>query len=362
MLAEKNNLLNFETLYQDGFFIKANASHRRNHTRKSLKTREERMQAALREIIKRLKNSDEDEDSIKKKRKLEEKIAEIHNLREELNEKIQQRLDGKRPDKVDAEKISINPTDGDSSIMKMKDKSYANAYMKITAVDAKADIIVGSVVEGYYDESHRAVQLFRLSNKNCGGLGRYTSVCFDSAFNTLGTCAWFDTLGVEVIAPTKQHEHAERNPGENRITFDYDEKTHTVLCSEGFILTEKERYVDSQKGSLQFVFCNEQACKSCSRLGDCTSSKNNYRLLRLDSRNPLQKKVLERYKSKEGQKIYKKRSHVAETFQGDLKNNGKFDRFHRRGQQKVRIESILHDIVWNLRRIFNSKSTEIIWT
>jgi transposase len=361
LLAEKNKLLDFGTLYQDGFLIKANASKQKSYNRKSLNHREKKLHAALEKVMEKLKNAEEDNDINQPKKDIEKKLSAIKRLQKELNEEIEKRLNGKRFEKVDEEKVSINTTDRDSSLMKMKDGSYANGYLKITAIDSKADIVIGSVVEGYYDESHRAVQLFRQSNKNCEGLGVYDSVCFDSGFNTMGSCCWFETLGVKVIAPTKHYENEKRNPDVSAITFEYDEKNHTVMCSEGAVLYEKEQYVDSKKGARLFYFGNEEVCGICCRLKECTTSSRGYRSVTIDSRHVIQKCALERYKSEAGQKIYAKRLHAAETFQGDLKNNGKFDRFYRRGIEKVKAESILQDIVWNLRRIFNSKSPEIIW-
>ena len=361
ILAEKNDLLDFETLYQDGFFIKANASKSKSYTKNSLKKKEKKVEEALEEIIQKLKETNDDTDS-SEKRKLEKKLEDLHKFQDELNEKIQNRLLGKKPDKVDKDKITINTTDSDCSLMKMKDKSYANAYLKITAVDSKRDIVVGSILEGYYDEPHRSVQLFQQSNSNCEGLGNYASVCFDAGFNTMGTCSWFKVLGVDVIAPTKQHENEVRHPKQDAITFDYNEDTHKVTCSEGATLFEYSALPDHQSGSMTYSFRNKDVCKKCSRLSDCTTSKRKYRSVQIDSRYLIQKAVLERYKSYEGQKIYKKRSHVAETFQGDLKKNGKLERFQRRGKAKVKIESVLHDITWNLRRIFNSKGSELVWT
>jgi transposase len=362
LLAEKNKLLDFGTLYQDGFLIKANASKQKSYTRKSLNHREKKLHAALEEVMEKLKNAEEDDDVNQRKKDVEKKLSTIKRLQEELNEEIQKRLNGKRDDKVDEEKVSINTTDRDSSLMRMKDSSYANAYLKITAVDSKADIVISSVVEGYFDESHRAVQLFRQSNKNCERLGVYDSVCFDSGFNTMGTCSWFEVLGVTVIAPTKDYENKRRNPDTTVVTFEYDEKSHTVRCSEGAVLYEEKRYVDPKKGTRLFHFGNKGACGTCSRLKECTTSSRGYRSVTVDSRHVIQKRALEKYKSETGQEIYAKRLHAAETFQGDLKNNGKFDRFYRRRKETVRTESILQDIVWNLRRIFNSKSTEILWT
>ena len=366
LLADNNKLLSFETLYQDGFLIKANASKEKNYTLKGLDKKEKKLSEALDNIFEKLKEDIIAPETIKEKQELEEKLKKILELKDELNKKIKNRMDGKRPDKVKnrLDKIAINSTDKDCNIMKMKDGSHANAYLKITAVDSKADIVVGSSVHGHFDESHNSVKLFKETNKNCSKTGKqYTSVCFDSGFNTLGSCVSFKAMGVEVTSPTKQFENEKRNPEKykNKISYQYNVEKHCVICSEGGVLTEKSRYECEKKGTVFYKFRNKEKCKCCERRPECTSNKKGYFEARVDSRQPYQQQVLDKFKSKEGQKVYKKRMHTAETYQGDLKQNGKYERFYKRGVPKVYIESILHDAVWNLRRIFNATGSNIAW-
>ena len=366
LLADSNKLLSFESLYQDGFFIKANASKEKNYTLERLDKKENRIREALDNIFAKLKEDEIAPETIKEKENLEKKLKKISELKVELNQKIKNRLEGKRPDKIKdkLDKMTINSTDEDSNVMKMKDGSYANAYLKINAVDSKADIVVGSSVHGHFDESHNAVKLFKEANKNCSKTGeQYKSVCFDSGFNTLGSCVSFEAMGVEVISPTKQYENETRYPEkhEGKITYQYDDKKHCVICSEGAILTEQSRYESENKGTVFYKFWNKEKCKCCDRRPECTKNKKGYFEALVDARQPYQQRVLDRYKSKKGQELYKKRMHTAETYQGDLKQNGKFERFYKRGMPKVYLESILQDVVWNLRRIFNATGYEIVW-
>lgn len=366
LLADNNKLLSFESLYQDGFFIKANAAKEKNYTLERLDKKESRIREALDIIFAKLKEDEIDSETIKEKKELEEKLKKISELKIELNKKIKNRMEGKRPDKVEdrLDKITINSTDKDCNVMKMKDGSYANAYLKINAVDSKSDIVVGSSVYGHFDESHNAVRIFKEANENCSKTGeQYTSVCYDSGFNTLGSCASFEAMGIDVISPTKQHENETRHPEkyEGKIKYQYKAEEHCVICSEGCVLGDKSRYVSEKKGTVFFKFWNKENCKRCERLSECTSNKKGYFEALVDSRQPSQQRVLDRYKSDKGQEIYKKRSHTAETYQGDLKRNGKFESFYRRGRSKVCLESILHDTVWNLRRIFNTTNYDIAW-
>jgi transposase len=365
-LAEKNGLMSFSSIYVDGFMVKANASKGKNYTLRRIAKKRKDLDEALATVLQKLQEAEDQVNLIKEKADIEEKMSRISELKEELNRKIASRLKGKRPDKVKESETSerINATDPDSSLMKMKDQSYANAYLKINALDGKADILVGSVVEGHYDESHNAIKVFNESNENCITCGRqFQKICFDSGFNTLGSCTSFKAMDVIVIAPTRQHENEtrENETSDKKVSHHYNGETNSVVCSEGNVLTQKSQHVEAAKGTIFKKFWNIEACRKCARISECTKNKQGYFQARVDVRQPIQQEALSRYLSEEGKELYRKRSHVAETYQGDLKKNGNFDRFFRRGLKKVRIESLILDTVWNLRRIFNEKGMQIAW-
>jgi len=364
-LAQRNNLLNFECLYQDGFFMRANASKKRSCNLKGLNKREKKLSTALEEVLEQLQSNEEEGVLLEARTKVEKDLAKITSLKEQLNAKISQRTKGMIPCKARAksEKITINSTDSDSDLMRQKDDSVANSYLKVCATDSKADIVVGSETSGHNDEPHMALGLFKKVQDDFKDMGKYDKVIGDAGFTTLENCEAFEKENVQLIGPTREHEHQVRNPGAKKdaSTFTYNEKQHRVYCSEGAVLYEEEKYHDKYKNTTIYVFSNKEACKRCPILGKCTNSKRGYRRVKMDKRSPAQKRTLEQYKSEPGKKLYKKRSHTAETYQGDLKQNGKFIQLFRRGLKKVRVDSMLYDIVWNLRRIINATQGNIVW-
>lgn len=360
ILAEKNNLLNFKALYQDGFFLKANASKSKNYNRKRLATRKEKLQENLKNLLSNLKD-EKNEDINNQKKKLTLELDKIDELTVELNERIKIRSEKDSPSekKKREEKSTINYTDKDSELNKMKDDSYANAYLKVTAIDSKADIIISSTVDGFCNEPQKTIPLVDESNKSVKGIGEYKKVCADAAFITMENCAKLEQDGISMIGPTKQYENETRHPDKYMIkpTFEYNEKKDCVKCSGGKILKHVETWNDKKEGKTVKVFANKEACKKCMKLKECTKSE--YRKIKIDIRFPAQIRALERYKSKKGKVLYKKRAHVAETMQGDLKQNGKFQQLLRRGKDKATVDSRLHDITWNLRRIFNTCESKL---
>lgn len=366
LLAHNNKLLDFNGLYQDGFLLKANASKKRNRRMQDLPRQERRLSDRLTAIIDELKDKQVAPCLEQEKARVENKLATIGKLREELNRKIADRSKDKAPWKAKdiAENTIINETDPDADQMKQKNDSFDVSYLKVCATDAKAGIIIASEVDGYNDEPHKALPLFNQANENCSGQRPYKTVLADSNFTSAENCQSFEDAGIVLIGPTRNYEHEVRTSDTtvNQPRFTYDETNHCMRCSQGAILQEEERSYDRHKKTTIVVFGNEEACSRCSLLSECTSSANGYRRVKMDVRYPAQRRTLERYKSPEGQALYKKRSHTAETPQGDLKKNGRYLQLLRRGLKKVHVDSILQDIVWNLRRIINSTGGQIIWS
>jgi hypothetical protein len=358
-LAQKNNLLSFESLYQDGFLLKANASKRKNRNMKSLKKNEEKLSARLKELFEKLKDKQVDNEIEENVKKAQIELLKIKSLKNELNKKIKERSEDKAnyKSKEIEEKLMINEIDPDSDLMKMKKGGYDNAYLKVCALDSKADIIMSSEVTGYYNEADKSVGLFDKANENSKNFGKYDKCVADSGFNTIRNCEAYDKKGVGFISPTKQYENEVRNPEKynDKISFRYDQDQQCVYCSEGRKLDKKEKYYDKTKKSNIMCFWNVKGCENCKRIKDCTDSNLGYRKVKINELKIYQDKMLELYKSELGKNIYKKRSHTAETFQGDLSKNGRLFQLLRRGIEKVKLDSTMHDIVWNLRRIFNNR-------
>ena len=365
LLAEKNELLNFSALYMDGFQIKANANKHKNKNKSELNRKQEKLEKALIEVIAKMGESDKTEDTEKEKERLENEICKIKNLQLELNEKIKKRTENKEEQEAKdlSKKLTINKTDRESELSKMKDGSYASAYTKINALDSKADIVIGSDVDGRNDEPGKTLDLFRKSQANCKELGKFKTVVADSNFNTMGNCVMFEALGVELISPTKDFENEQRNPKkyENKIKFEYHPEKNCMICTEGKELKEGKRFLNAREGRVIMTFWNKAACASCSRRKECTQSAAGFKKLKIDARIESQQKVLERYKSDKGKVLYKKRQHTAEVYQADCKYNGKMTQFLRRGLDKIRVDCLIYDITWNLRRIFNIKAQDMVW-
>jgi transposase len=365
-LASHNELLDFSALYEDGFKVKANASIKRSYKIKSLDKQEQKLSDNLAEALAKLGAQEEDETAREERKETQNALLKIAALREELQQRIAERSKGKPPSKakVISENARINMTDSDAEVMRQKDNSNAVSYLKETAIDPKTDIVIGSEVSGHDNEIKLSLPLAQQANQNCKDAGctvTYNTVIADARFPSLENCADFEKENIILIGPTQNSEHQKREPDPNHITFRYNESNNTLRCSEGRTLNYQRAFHRTDDNAEIQVYSNQETCRGCPQLKHCTKSKDGFRTVKIDSRYPAQQRVYDRYLSEEGQALYKKRSHVAETYQGDLKQNGRFLYFLRRGIEKVKIDSRLHDIVWNLRRIINAKGSSIVW-
>ncbi len=364
-LAHKNELLDFNGLYQDGYLLKANAGKRRSKTMEDLTHRERRVSDRLDVILQEMQDKPVAPCAEQERKRLEKQRSQILQLQEQLNEKLSKRTEGKEPCRAREieKKTTINSTDPDCDLMRQKNDSVDASYLKVHATDSKADIIIASSVSGTYDEAVESLPLFAAANENCKDLGEYDTVVADSGFTTIDNCEAYEEQGAQIIGPTRTYEHHKRQKsrGTEVIEFHYDAHQQHVRCSQGAILTEESRYYDKYDKATIAVFANKAACTSCPLRQRCTQNKVGYRRVKINLRCEAQQRSLERYKSEEGKQLYRKRSHAGETTQGDLLHNGRFRQLLRRGLKKVRVDSMLHDTVWNLRRIINATGGNLVW-
>lgn len=336
----------------------------------ALEKKDEVLSENLSKVIEKLKDNQEDDILLKEKKAIQGKLHQIGNLRDELLKKIAQRSANKSTAKKKGiiEKTRINATDSDAELMKQKDKSHANSYLKITGTDNKSDIVIASTISGHDHEAPLSLPLFDQANSNVqetGSSNSYDTTIADSGFTTMANCEAYEQKDAQILGPTQAYEIEQRQVKTNgsEIRFDFDEKSDTVRCSEDAILTKSRTRYRNERDVYVNIYSNKEACQKCSRVDECTKSKKGYRCVMIDPRLAARQRTLERYCSEEGKALYKKRSHVAETYQGDLKGNGRFTHYLLRGIQKVKIESTMHDIVWNLRRIFTETiGMRIAWS
>lgn len=168
----------------------------------------------------------------------------------------------------------------------------------------------------------------------------------------------FKKCEVDNITPiVSKAVHSKRTPKKefSKEAFNYDEEKGGYTCPLGSLLLPcKQRANRSDKWKDYIHYANPAACRDCPKKDGCTSDK--YR--------KIQDKPFERYarevdkRTKGNMQIYNLRKQLVEHPFGTVKRAFGFSYFLTRGTESVRMESLLHFLVYNMKRAINQMGTQ----
>jgi hypothetical protein len=146
--------------------------------------------------------------------------------------------------------------------------------------------------------------------------------------------------------------------GYAKTQFKYDEKNNVYICPQGQILKPtKKRNPDSPHNR----YLNYKACKNCPAKDLCTKQEQGRSIVD----EPFQRFADEVDKRTiENMELYKQRQRLAEHPFGTVKRSLGYTYFLTRRTESVRVESLLHFLVYNMKRTISilgtRKLTEIL--
>lgn len=117
------------------------------------------------------------------------------------------------------------------------------------------------------------------------------------------------------------------------------------ICPAG---VELSPFRNRTEGSIRYA--NIKACKKCPQKSDCTKGK--YRIIHAKTHERYARIIDKRTKDKMG--IYKKRQMLVEHPFGTVKRALGFTYFLTRGTENVRTESVMHFLIYNMKRVINT--------
>jgi len=138
--------------------------------------------------------------------------------------------------------------------------------------------------------------------------------------------------------------------------FLYDKENDCYICfNRKELHFEKNKKVVSTTGfesQLRIYKAKEESCKECPFKKYCTTTSS--REIQINENYEKHKDAMrENLKSDYGLELRKKRGNEVETVFGCRKYNDKFNRFHLRGLDKIRIESGLYYCSYNLKKVYS---------
>lgn len=338
----------------DGTKVKAYAS-KNTISLKGIARRMEQLEAQLDKYLSQLSDNDIVESVEEQLSDLSEELGVEPALLEKIAA-LQEQVQTLEQQKQLLEKLgrdSIAPADPQAKIMKSKEGFYP-AYNVQSTIDDKNHMIAQMDVT---DEPNDYYSLESNMNALKDQLDIKPKIALaDKGYANEDQIQSLETNGIQCIVP-----FPEKAPDQKQIdagiTFEYDKKNDCYRCSQGQTLPLKDKNIIIKKKAYnryQGKNCNECLLKS-----SCTKSKIGRVIARrLDNEWLL--KYKDKLKTKEyKQKIKLRKNYVEHPF-GTIKYWMGQIPLLLRGKEKVQVEIDLYSTCYNLKRLINLESMDIL--
>ncbi len=226
-LCQKAGLVKLGHVSLDGTKIKANASKHKAMSYGRMKQEEERLEAEVRELLRRAQEADEEEDQRYGKDRRgdelpeelafrESRLKKIREAREALEAEARQeaeraREEGKQATGIPLDKAQRNFTDSDSHIMPAPgSKHFEQAYNAQAAVDSAHQIIVAAGITNEPSDKRQAKPMMELVRANTGKLPHQMSA--DAGYFSTEVVPALTAKGIDVYMPPDKMKHSSTLP------------------------------------------------------------------------------------------------------------------------------------------------------
>jgi len=330
-LCDELGLIGKEIEAIDGSKFRASNSRRRNLTKGKLQKQIEYYEKQADEYMKVLDAEDKLEENYNDK---------VKGSKEEIKEKIEKakkRIEELKEEKADVEENGEKSlTDPDARHMMASNNGTDIAHNVQIAVDGKHDLVTAvDVTSSPADQG----QLYPIAKKlkNILGIKKIT-VLADKGYwsgEDLRRCARNRIKAIVAVPESKDTEYG-------KDKFKYDKEKNVYICPEG-----KELYCTGKK---DLKYLNAKACKECTARDRCTKSKKGRNIRRGKNEEHLERGT-RRYKR--NRTLYKRRQEIVEHVFGTVKRAFGYTYFLLRGNRKVKGESFMFFLTYNIKRVSN---------
>ena len=338
----------------DGTKIKAYAS-KNTLSLKGIAHRMEQLEMQLDKYLSQLNDNDTVES-------VEEQLAELSNelgIEPALLEKIaklQEQIQTLEQQKQLLEKLgrdSIAPADPQAKIMKSKEGFYP-AYNVQSTVDDKNHMIAQMDVTDHPNDYHDLESNMDALKEQLGITPE--TVLADKGYANEDQIQLLEENGIKCIVPFPENVPDQKQIDAG-ITFEYDKKNDCYRCSQGQILPLKDKnIIYNHKVYNRYQGKN---CGECPLKSSCTKSKKGRVIARrLDNQWLLEYK--EKLKTKEFKEGIKLRKNFVEHPFGTIKYWMGQIPLLLRGKEKVQVEIDLYSTCYNLKRLINLESMDVL--
>lgn len=327
----------------DGSKFRASNSRLKYHSEKKIDAKMKHHAEKADQYMELLDHCDDEEESQPKLTKSEiiEKYNQINNRLVELSV---------LKDEV-IKNGTIYETDPASRMMKTNNNGADICHNVQIAVDDKNHMVVAVDVtsqpvdkEQLYNIASQAKENMQVSEMTViADKGYYSAKQFEQC----------DKANIKPIVSKADHSNAAASEEYSKYLFLYDEKTDAYICPQGQVLRRRQAR-KSSKTKDHPQYGNQKACENCAVRDKCT--RGMYRII---CDQPLQEYARQvDVRTKANMQMYHQRKQLVEHPFGTIKRAFGFSYFLTRGNENVRTESVLHFLVYNMKRVINILGTQ----
>ncbi|PKM80199.1 MAG: DDE transposase [Firmicutes bacterium HGW-Firmicutes-13] len=315
------------------------------HTEKKLlKTKEYYIQAAEKYLLDQYDREESSTETASlSKEEIEAKVKGIHDHLSEL-EVLEKQVKENGP---------IYKSDPDSRMMRTSNYGGDICHNVQIAVDDKAHLVVAVDVTS---EPVDKQQFYNITSQAKAELGVDGIIAIaDKGYYSASEFAKCKEDNINPIVSKADHAHTAATDEYGKSKFRYSEAEDAYICPQGQLLYAYKPRKENAKYAGHKRYSNFAACAGCPNKAKCTVSPKG----RTIQDRPFQRIADEvDRRTAENIDLYKKRQRLAEHPFGTLKRNFGFSYFLTRGTESVRTESLLHFLIYNMKRVVNIVGTE----
>jgi len=383
LICDEMGLIGKEMFAVDGCKMPSNASKEWSGTKEELQNKKTKMEKAVRQIIARHRQIDQNEAN---KEIVEQEQTYIKTLREKVRKiKVWLKDNDDKPGKS-GKPIKSNITDNESAKMKTS-HGVIQGYAGVAVVDRKHQVVVHAEAFGSGQEHELLEPMIEGTRENFEAIGnkgdvfREAQITADSGFHTEKNMKMIMEQGIDgYIADTQFRKRDPRFADVQKYKERFKKEREdyygvkSLYRPKDFILSQnkdccicpagKRLYKNGQNTKKQW----NRAIKFHGRKTDCLACDQREKCLRYPDRTEARQvyffqgsseqapetfteKMKRKIDSIKGRLIYNKRLGTVEPVFGNIRTTLGLDRFSLRGKQKVNIQWILYCMVHNLLKV-----------
>ena len=384
MVCDEMKLIGKEMFAVDGCKMPGNASKEWSGTKEELKKKKEKMEKAVRQIMKRHREMDETETNREIVKQEEQYVETIKKKVKKIKQWLKENDD--KPGKT-GKPVKSNITDNESAKMKTS-HGVIQGYDGVTVVDDKHQVIVHAEAFGKAQEHDLLKPMVEGTRENFRETSGEEDVfekaklVADSGFHTEANMKMLMEEDIDgYVADTQFRKRDPRFAKADRYKERTRKERHKREGTKGIYALDKFNFADdlshcicpagkrmyrsgnnvilSGKQAMRFRG-NKTNCLNCNLRTECLRTPEKtavrsvayFKGLKKDGTESYTQKMKRKIDSIKGRLIYNRRLGTAEPPFAHIRSILRLDRFSLRGERKVNTQWLLYCIVHNLTKVY----------